>query len=77
MMGKSALRRTKVSATRKRACLDKRRYPSLEAAQSAAERLAHDEPWRHPRVPYECQYSGRKSHWHIGRPFGIPRSRRR
>ncbi|GAA2970329.1 hypothetical protein GCM10010519_01930 [Streptomyces lactacystinicus] len=76
-MGKSALRRTKVSATRRRACLDKRPYPSPDSAQEAVKRLARESPWRHPKVAYECQYSGREPHWHIGRPFDIPRSRRR
>lgn len=76
-MGRSALRRTKVSATRRRACTDKRTFPSPEAAQRVAERISREDPWRHPRVAYECQYSGREPHWHIGRPFDIPRSRRR
>ncbi|MGY3677304.1 hypothetical protein [Streptomyces sp. TE33382] len=75
-MGKSALRRTKVTATRKRACLDKRRYSSVDLAQETVERLARESPWRHPKVAYECQYSGRAPHWHIGRPFDIPGSRR-
>ncbi|MCM2430934.1 hypothetical protein [Streptomyces sp. RKAG337] len=76
-MGKSALRRNKASATRRRACTDKRSFPSLQAAQAVADALVRAEPWRHPRIAYECQYSGGTPHWHIGRPFNIPRKRRR
>jgi hypothetical protein len=62
--------RRKVTASKKRACEEKRVFSSKKQAQEAASSLMGEEPWRGEKVAYQCQYSGDAPHFHIGAPMG-------
>lgn len=66
-MGRKTIRK-KVTASKLRACGEKKKYATREAAAWAARKFMEAEPWVGEKVPYPCPYS--HDHFHIGAPLG-------